>query len=45
MGGAVQSSGQRAVAPSQLLAKGVDDSARNSNHTLNELQLRFGVQF
>jgi phosphate-selective porin len=44
-GGTVQSSAQRAVAPGQLLAKGADDSSRNSNHTLNELQLRFGVQF
>jgi hypothetical protein len=44
-GGPVQSSAQRAVAPGQLLAKGVDDTARDSGQTLNEMQLRVGVQF
>ncbi len=44
-GGPVQTSTQRAVAPAQLLAKGVDDSARDSAHTLNEVQVRVGVQF
>ncbi len=44
-GGPSQSSSQRAVAPAQLLAKGVDDTARNSAHTLNELSARVGVQF
>jgi phosphate-selective porin len=44
-GGPVQTATQRAVAPAQLLAKGVDDTARDSSHTLNELQLRVGVQF
>ena len=44
-GGPVQSSAQRAVAPGQLLAKGVDDGARDSNHTVNEVQFRVGVQF
>jgi phosphate-selective porin len=44
-GGPVQTSTQRAVAPGQLLAKGVDNSARDSGHILNEVQLRVGVQF
>ncbi|MBV9950162.1 MAG: hypothetical protein JOZ69_25200 [Myxococcales bacterium] len=44
-GGPVQSSNQRAVAPAQLLAKGVDDSARDSAHLLHEVQARVGVQF
>jgi hypothetical protein len=44
-GGPVQSSSQRALAPGQLLARGVDDAARDSGHTLNEVQVRFGVQF
>jgi hypothetical protein len=44
-GGPSQSSAQRAVAPAQNLAKGVDDSARNSAHTLNEISARIGVQF
>jgi hypothetical protein len=44
-GGPQQTSAQRAVAPGQLLAKGVDDTARDSSHTLNEISLRVGVQF
>jgi phosphate-selective porin len=44
-GGPVQSSKQRAVAPGQLLAKGVDDGARDGATTLNEVQVRVGVQF
>jgi phosphate-selective porin len=44
-GGPVQSAAQRAVSPGQLLAKGVDDTARDSGHTLNEVQFRVGVQF
>jgi phosphate-selective porin len=44
-GGPVQTSAQRAVAPGQLLAKGIDDSARDFSHTLNEVQVRVGVQF
>jgi hypothetical protein len=44
-GGPQQSSTQRAVTPGQLLAKGVDDSARDSGHVLHEVQARVGVQF
>jgi phosphate-selective porin len=44
-GGPVQGPGQRAVAPGQLLAKGVDDSARDGGHDIHEIQLRVGVQF
>ncbi len=44
-GGPTQSSTERAVAPAQNLAKGVDDTARNSAHTLNEVSARVGVQF
>jgi hypothetical protein len=44
-GGPVQSSVQRAVAPGQNLAKGVDNSARDSNNSVNEISFRFGVQF
>ena len=44
-GGPVQSSVQRALAPGQLLAAGVDDSARDSAHTAEEVQMRVGVQF
>ncbi|HSY22652.1 MAG TPA: hypothetical protein VK841_11085 [Polyangiaceae bacterium] len=36
---------QRAIAPSQALAAGVDDSARNSADILQEVQARVGVQF
>jgi hypothetical protein len=43
-GGPVQGPGQRAVAPGQLLASGVDDGARNGAHDLHELQVRVGVQ-
>jgi phosphate-selective porin len=44
-GGPQQGPQQRAVAPAQLLAKGSDDCARSSGHTLNELSVRVGVQF
>jgi phosphate-selective porin len=44
-GGPQQGPQQRAVAPAQLLAKGSDDGARSSGHTLNELSVRVGVQF
>jgi phosphate-selective porin len=44
-GGPVQSSGQRALAPGQLLAAGVDDGARDGGHTLHEISARVGVQF
>jgi phosphate-selective porin len=44
-GGPQQGPQQRAVAPAQLLAKGSDDGARDSGHTLNELSVRVGVQF
>jgi hypothetical protein len=44
-GGPQQGPQQRAVAPAQLVAKGADDGARNSGHTLNELSVRVGVQF
>jgi hypothetical protein len=44
-GGPVQNGTQRAVAPAQALAKGVDDSARDHGHTLHEIQARVGVQF
>lgn len=44
-GGPVQTSSQRAVAPAQNLATGLDDSARDSGHTLSELSARVGVQF
>jgi hypothetical protein len=44
-GGPVQGPGQRAVAPGQLLAKGVDDSARDGGHDIHEIQARVGVQF
>jgi hypothetical protein len=45
VGGKTQSSDQRAVAPGQLLAKGVDDPARDQDHTINEIQARVAVQF
>jgi phosphate-selective porin len=41
----VQSSGQRALAPAQLLAKGQDDQARDGGHVVHELSARVGVQF
>jgi hypothetical protein len=41
----VQGPGQRAVAPAQLLAKGVDDNARDNAHDVHEIQARVGVQF
>jgi hypothetical protein len=44
-GGPVQSSTQRALAPGQNLAVGVDNSARNTADILHEVQARVGVQF
>ena len=44
-GGPFQTSVQRAVAPGQLLASGVDNGARDSSHTLHEISARVGVQF
>jgi hypothetical protein len=44
-GGPTQGPGQRAVAPGQLLAKGVDDNARDNGHDIHEIQVRVGVQF
>jgi hypothetical protein len=44
-GGPQQGPQQRAVAPAQLLAKGSDDGARDTGHTLNEFSARVGVQF
>jgi phosphate-selective porin len=42
MGGPVQTSRQRAIAPAQTLAKGVDDSARDTGSVLYEAMVRFG---
>lgn len=42
-GSAHQTSAQRAVAPAQLLAKGVDDEARATGHALHELMFRVAV--
>jgi hypothetical protein len=44
-GGPFQTSVQRAVAPGQLVAPGVDNDARDSSHMLHELSARVGVQF
>ena len=44
-GGPVQTATQRAVAPAQNLAKGVDDSARDGGHDVHEVSMRVGVQF
>jgi phosphate-selective porin len=44
-GGPVQQSNQRAISPAQNLAAGVDDPARNGSGTLEEVQVRVGVQF
>jgi hypothetical protein len=44
-GGPVQGPDQRAVAPGQLLVRGVDDGSRNSGHDIHEIQVRVGVQF
>jgi hypothetical protein len=44
-GGPVQGTGQRAIAPGQYLAKGVDNTARDDGHAINEISARFGVQF
>jgi hypothetical protein len=44
-GGFAQTSSQRAVAPAQLLARGVDDAARDNSHAMDEIQARVGVQF
>jgi hypothetical protein len=45
MGGPVQSSSQRAVAPGNTLDIGVDDAARNNAHVLHELLGRVAVAF
>jgi hypothetical protein len=42
-GGVHQTAEQRALAPAQLLTKGVDDEARSNAHHLNELMFRVGV--
>ena len=44
-GGPVQTPSQRAVTPAQSLPKGADDGARDSGHTIHEIQARVGVQF
>jgi len=44
-GNPAQTSAQRAVAPAQLLGIGVDDSSRESAHTLSELTARVAVGF
>jgi hypothetical protein len=43
MGGPVQSSANRALAPGNTLAKGVNDDARDNAHTLHEFLLRAAV--
>jgi len=43
MGSPVQSSSNRAIAPGNTLAKGVNDEARNNAHVLHEFLLRAGV--
>jgi hypothetical protein len=42
MGGPAQTSRQRAIAPAQTLAKGVDNSARDSGSVLYEAMVRLG---
>lgn len=45
-GGPQQSfTSQRAISPAQNLAAGANDPARNASGTLEEVQIRFGVQF
>jgi phosphate-selective porin len=44
-GGPVQGSYQRAISPAQNVAAGGDNAARNGSGTLEEVQLRLGVQF
>jgi hypothetical protein len=44
-GGPAQTQSQRAVAPAQNLAKGVDDDARTNSHSVHEISARVGVQF
>jgi phosphate-selective porin len=44
-GGPVQTSVQRAIAPAQLLSRGVDGAARDGAHEVHELSFRVGVQF
>jgi hypothetical protein len=44
-GGPQQGSSQRAVAPGNTLARGVDDSTRDSAHLLTELSARVAVGF
>ena len=45
MSGPVQSSTQRAQAPGNTLAAGVNDDARNRDHVLHEALARFAVAF
>lgn len=40
-----QTASQRAVAPGQILAKGVDDSARETSHAISEVSARLAVGF
>jgi hypothetical protein len=42
-GSAQQTSKQRATSPAQTLAKGVDDSARDSGDMLFEVMARLGI--
>ncbi len=44
-GGPVQSGNQRATAPGNTLAKGVDNQARDSAHVLHELLFRAAIAF
>ena len=44
-GGATQTSSQRAVAPGNTVAKGVNDSARSDAHLLHEMLFRAAVAF
>jgi phosphate-selective porin len=42
-GGPVQSSSNRAIAPGNTLAKGINDDARDNAHVLHEFIMRFAV--
>lgn len=44
-GGRVQTATQRAEAPGNTLAAGVNDDARNHDHVLHEALARFAVAF
>jgi Phosphate-selective porin O and P len=44
-GGPQQSSSQRAISPAQNLPIGASDAARNGSGTMEEVQIRAGVQF